>query len=255
MLVIDRVELQPVDHVAQRWHLDDRFAVVLEEQPYAVEHAVEIGHVGEDVVGVDNVGAAAMGGQPRREIAAEELFDSLDAALFASDAGDVAGRLDAENLDPAGTIMLQKIAIIAGDLDHKRVGSQVAPAHHTLHQRARMRHKCVGDRRQINIVVKQQFRRDRNRELDKAAGWAAENLKRITRLRPRASLRPHQRIGKWRHSKCEDRCQRSRAARAAVRRLRKRRGQCLPFNAIALSRHRSRADRQVRLQYAQRWYG
>ena len=106
MFVIDRVELQPIKHVTQRWHLDDRLTIVFEQAPYSVEHAVEIRHMGQNVVGMNYVGAAALAGETRGKIAPEELLDRVDAALVAGDACDVTSGFDAEHSYSTRAIVL-----------------------------------------------------------------------------------------------------------------------------------------------------
>ena len=63
MLVVDRVELAVVDQVADIGRLDHRHAVVLEQRRDAGDEAVGVRHVRQDVVGVDDVGPAALGDQ------------------------------------------------------------------------------------------------------------------------------------------------------------------------------------------------
>ncbi len=63
VLVVDGVELAVVDEILDVRHLDDCNAVVLEQARDAAHEAVGVGHVGEDVVGVDDVGPLALGGQ------------------------------------------------------------------------------------------------------------------------------------------------------------------------------------------------
>lgn len=75
---------------------------------------------------MDHVGTHALRDQPGGEFAAEEFFDRVDAVLLARYTGDVAGRLDAKNLDAAGAVVLEQITVIAGDFDNKRVLAQDA---------------------------------------------------------------------------------------------------------------------------------
>ena len=63
VLVVDGVELAVVDQVAHVGKLDDRHAVGLEQGGDAGHETVGVGHVGQHVVGVDDVGLLALGGQ------------------------------------------------------------------------------------------------------------------------------------------------------------------------------------------------
>ena len=55
VLVVDGVELAVVDQVAHVGELDHGHAVVLQQGGDAGHEAVGVGHVGQDVVGVDDV--------------------------------------------------------------------------------------------------------------------------------------------------------------------------------------------------------
>ena len=73
MLVIDRVELGALDHVAHVRHFDHRDATRRQHRRDPAHEAVQIGDVRHDVQPEQHVGALALGHQARREIAAEEL--------------------------------------------------------------------------------------------------------------------------------------------------------------------------------------
>ena len=90
---------------------------------HAGDEVVEVGDVGEDVVGDQQVGAAALGHEPGGELAAEELDDGLDAPL-PGDLGDVGGGLDAERRDAALDEVLEQVAVVAGELDHQAVRAE-----------------------------------------------------------------------------------------------------------------------------------
>ena len=41
------------------------------------------------------------------------------------DLGDVGGRLDTQRADAAGDAVLQQVSVVAGHLDHERVGAEI----------------------------------------------------------------------------------------------------------------------------------
>ncbi len=50
----------------------------------AVDEAVQVGHVGEHIVGQEDIGFLALGGQLFRQLLGEEGVDAVDAALVGS---------------------------------------------------------------------------------------------------------------------------------------------------------------------------
>ncbi len=115
VLVVDRVQLVLVDQPHQVRELDGDDAARREQHLHAADEVVEVGHVGEHVVGGDQVGLAALG-EPRRGLDAEERDLGRD-ALGDRDLGDVGGRLDAEHGHAALGEVLQQVAVVAGELD------------------------------------------------------------------------------------------------------------------------------------------
>ena len=89
VLVVDRVELAVVEHVLDVRHLDHRHAVRLQQRPDAGDEAVQIGDVGEHVVGVEDVGALPVCRQPLAQASRRRTRDasgcparSATAAMF-----------------------------------------------------------------------------------------------------------------------------------------------------------------------------
>ena len=69
-----------------------------EQRRDARDEAVQVGDVGQHVVGVEHVGPLALGDElARASVRAEELAERRNAALLAGDLGDVARRLDAQH--------------------------------------------------------------------------------------------------------------------------------------------------------------
>ena len=73
VLVIDRVELQLVDEIAHIWRLDHGDATRLEQALDAEGKSVRVGNMGEDIVGVDDVGELAFRGKSLGKLLVEEL--------------------------------------------------------------------------------------------------------------------------------------------------------------------------------------
>ena len=84
--------------------------------PQTRDEATDVWHVRHDVVGVDDVGRAAFGGERGGQRLTEELRDRVDAAA-AGHLGDVGGRLDAEHRHARRDVVLQQVPVVAGDLE------------------------------------------------------------------------------------------------------------------------------------------
>ena len=123
--MIGGVELQFLDHVADIRRLDHHDARGFENGGKSCDEAAQIGNMGQHIVGVDHVGELAVGAQSRGEVGRKEFADRFDATL-ARYLGDVAGRFDAENRNAGVAIILQQVAVIAGDLDHAASGTERA---------------------------------------------------------------------------------------------------------------------------------
>src|SRR4029077_16995204 len=97
VLVVNEIELTAVDHIFDVTHLQHRHTLRLEEPGDAAHEAVEIGNVGENVVGDEDVGEFAFLLQSDGQIFTEKLVDGRNAALLLGDVGDVPGWLDAHH--------------------------------------------------------------------------------------------------------------------------------------------------------------
>ena len=69
MLVIDRVELDLLDHVADIGDFDDRHSLGLEHGPQTGHEAAQLGHAGQGMMHVDDVGRLAAGFEPQGQVA------------------------------------------------------------------------------------------------------------------------------------------------------------------------------------------
>src|SRR5712691_8053304 len=141
--MVDRVELYLVDHIEQVGNFDDCLAVLLEQGTNSAEHPVEVLHMGQHIVGMDDIGAPTFRGQAPRKLAPEKLFDRLDATLLPRDPRDIACRLDSQHGNCVGSIIPEKVAVVARNLDDKTTAMPVAASDHSLGDLARMRQEGV----------------------------------------------------------------------------------------------------------------
>ena len=187
--------------------------------------SVRIGNVCEDVVGVDDVGKLAFGGESLGKLLVEELNQGRDALSLDRELRNVGRRLDAENRDAALLVELQQISIIARDLDHETFRPEAAATDQRPDQRARVLDHRIGKRGGIGIVAEQALGRDRFADLHQSALRTEIELEREAILRFVQLLRGQQRIGERHPSEVEDRPEvrltagSTRGSRLAPRRL------------------------------------
>ena len=178
VLMVDRVELAVVDQIDQIGHLQDRDAVLFEQGGDALDQAVQVGHVGEHVVGEDHVGAPALGLEPGRELAAEEFDQGRYAGPDRGRRRGLGG-IDAQDRDAALDEVAQQVAVVAGDLDHQRVRPQPLALDQLEGIGARMGEQGAGDRGEVGIrAVEQDLGADRLGDLDQRAGAAEADRQR-----------------------------------------------------------------------------
>ena len=127
VLVVDGVELDVLHEVASVGELEGDPTARLQQRGETGDEAVDVRHVGEDVVAEDEVRLPALRRQFRGELASEEPREGRDTGGH-GDLGDVRGRLDAEARHAGGDEVLQQIAVVAGDLDHEALPSEVPVA-------------------------------------------------------------------------------------------------------------------------------
>ena len=194
VLVIDGVELAMVEQVLQVGRLDHGDAAGLHQDGDPLDEAVEVRHVGQHVVRMNDVGALSLGREPRGQILAEEFDDGGNAALFGF-ACDVGRRLDPQYRDGRLGVVLEQVAVIAGDLDHQALRPKLALADQAGDQRPRVPQHGIGERREIAVVGKQLRRRNGLCDLDKRARRTKREVEWIERLRPAELFPGQQRVG------------------------------------------------------------
>ena len=215
MLVIDRVEFAPIDEVADVRHLDHDQSARLQDATDAAHDAAELGDVGEHVVGMQHVCEPAVGGQALGQRGAKEVAERRDTARL-GDAGDIRGRLDAEDRHAEIAVVLEQVAVVARDLDDQRARSELAFGHEALDQLLRRADHRVRKRREVWIVAEQALGRHRLRDLDQRARGAEHEVQRVGRLRLGELLRGEQRVGQRRAAERENGRQRPAVAAGAA---------------------------------------
>ena len=129
MLVVDRVEL-PLLHQSQEVReFHGQNPVRGQQNFHARDEVVQIRDMGEDVVAGQEIRPDAFRHQLPGIGLAEELHSGGDALLLRR-RGDVGRRLDTEDRDPRFFEILEKVAVVARQLYHQGVGSQVQPFDH-----------------------------------------------------------------------------------------------------------------------------
>ena len=182
VLVVDGVELEPLHQLAQVGRLDNGDAARLEDAGDAGHEAVEIGYVGDDVVGMDHVGRPATAGQLVGQVAGEELGQGGHAA-GCRHFGDVPGRVDAQDRHAGPGVVLQQVAVVAGQLDDQAAGAKPSFGDQPFGDDARVLHERVRDRGEVRVVPEEDIGWDRLGDLDEPALGAVGQRERVARLR------------------------------------------------------------------------
>src|SRR5262245_64809808 len=126
VVVIDGVDLELGDHVANIWRLDHGNTIRLEHLLEPTDKRIGIGNVSKHVMGVYNIGKLPLGCESSSKILIEELDQRWNPFCRDSELGDVGGGFDAENRNPPGLVELQQISVIARHLDHQALRTEAA---------------------------------------------------------------------------------------------------------------------------------
>ena len=151
--------------------------------------------MGEDIVGVDDVGELALRCEPAGKLLVEELHDRRNALGLDRELGDVGRWLDAEHRDTALLVELQQVSIVACHLDHKTFRAKTAAGDQRLDQHARVLDHRIGKRGGIGVVAKEPLGRHRFADLYQRAMRAERELQREAVLRLVQLIGGQQRIG------------------------------------------------------------
>jgi hypothetical protein len=120
MLVVDGVELDAIHQVLHIVILNNGKPIRFEKGVDPLNHAVEVGNMRYDVVGMDDIRAAPLRPKPLGERYTEELADGRYAAAT-GDGGNIQSGLNAENGNTLLLVGPEKIAIVAGDFGNQAV--------------------------------------------------------------------------------------------------------------------------------------
>ncbi len=168
--MVDRVELAVVDQVLHVRRLDDGDAVVLQQRRDARDDAVEVGDVGQHVVGVNDVGALAVRRELLRRAPCRRTRRWCGCPAPPADLRDVARRLDAEH-----RARPRSRSTGAGSRRCWRSRRRGCPGRACARRRAasaivlRVLQHRVGERREVEVVAEQRLRRHRLGDLDERA--------------------------------------------------------------------------------------
>src|SRR5688572_33502091 len=103
---------------------DHALALKQDLQPF--DKIIECRNVCENIVTDNQIGTDALVHQPASHAFAEELYLCRD-VIFDCGLCDIGRRLDSEDGDSFCDEMLQKIAVIAGELDHRMLTTELKP--------------------------------------------------------------------------------------------------------------------------------
>ncbi len=216
VLVVDGVELDVIDQIDNVGALDDGHAGRLQHGFDAGDEAVEVGHVGQDVVGQEDVGRLALVYQLRRQVAGEEGDHRRDARL-AGGRGRGDRRVDAQHGDtPVGEV-LQQVAVVAGGFHDQAIGAKRAGVDDVLGALAEVFEQRLGDRREVGVLgVEQNLRVDRLADLGQRRVWAEGQGQRRYQVRLVELVGAQQTVGQRRFAKGDDGFQVGRAGNAVA---------------------------------------
>ena len=222
VLVIDRVELAVFDEVANVGVLDRDDPVVGDKGPHARDEAVEVGHVGHDVVRDDHVGPEPFRPEPLGQLDAEELAQRRD-PLRLRGVGLIGRGVDAEHADPALGEVPEQVAVVAGDLHDEAVRTQPARLDEAERVRPRVVEQSGGERREVQVVLDEELLRWHLLEdLHERAARTERDVQRESRLRVVQTVLAHERIGQGRRAERKERPEAVRAAGSTGARVRHR---------------------------------
>ncbi len=92
---------------------------------YAVDETVQIRHVREHIVGQEDIGFLALGGQLFRQLLGKESIDAVDAALIGS-AHLLFGGIDAQHRDSVVDEVAQHVTVVGRGFDDQAIGIKAA---------------------------------------------------------------------------------------------------------------------------------
>ncbi len=195
VLVVDRVELDVVDHVADVGVLHREHAVVGEQRGEAADEVVDVRDVGHDVVGHDDVGRPVLGPDGVGGLHPEEVDDRGHADGGRCGSGP-RRRVDAERPHASREEVAEQVAVVAGDLDGERLRAELAVDDQLLDVRRGVASERVREGREVRVrIIEEVICRQRVADLHERALAAEHDLQRIGGIRRRCICRIDQRVG------------------------------------------------------------
>ena len=181
VLVVDRVVLVSLDEPQEVRYLDAHVPLVGNERSQPVGEVDDVRHVGEHVVGHDEIGPAVLGGHLLPHPLPEKHDLGRD-ALREGHVGDVPRRLDTEGADAAGERVLEEVAIVAGDLDDEGLRPEVQPLDGLRDEALGVRHPGVTEGGEVGVVGEDVLSRDVRRQLHQQTLVADADVKGVEDL-------------------------------------------------------------------------
>ena len=181
MLVVDRVVLPALDQAEQVREFQRNRALVLDQRAKSGREALDIRHVGEDVVRRHEVGPAVPLRDRQAGFGAQEPDLGPDAP-GPGRLGHVRGRLDAEHRDARRLEVLEQVAVVAGYLGDEAVRGQPEALDHRIRVALRVRHPRVRVRGKVGVIGENALARHVRGKLHEQACLAQADVKRIEGL-------------------------------------------------------------------------
>src|ERR1700730_143273 len=124
MLVIDRVELIPVDESLKMGNLECDHTVRRKQMGHSCGEVVEIRDLRQHIVADDKIGRPTLGHELLRKLRAEELDESGN-ILLARRFGHIGGWLDTDHRNAQRQKVLKQISVVASDLNYLTLRTKI----------------------------------------------------------------------------------------------------------------------------------
>ena len=129
MFVVDRVELTFRNKAKEMGKFERCGSLRLKQYFEARDEIIHIGNVRQHVIGCHKIGTPAVSSHPLCGLGAEKRDFGRNAFTFRY-LGDIGGGLNAQDTNAALLKILKEIAVVTGDLNHKRRGIQAVSLRH-----------------------------------------------------------------------------------------------------------------------------
>ena len=188
MLMVDGVELAMFDHPHQMRELQRDHALGFQRRCDCTGEIVDVRDMGIDVVAKDQIGGFSFCCKSFNQSHAEEILDDLD-PLGPCRIGGGSRGFHPEAGHARRFHVLQKVAIVGGQLDHETVRAKIQTLHDHVSVAFRMGHPARGSGGEIGVIRPEDIRRAGViLRLHKAAGCTdveAQGIGHLGRLKAR----------------------------------------------------------------------